>query len=283
MESRKIIRVFPRRTACTPDDELAIIARAPFFFEEADEVHISVAFSWDIPMAERLEKMWRHVGTVSVGGPAMGSPAGAFIPGRYIKSGYTITSRGCPNRCWFCDVWKREGDIHELDIKPGCNVLDSNLLACYEKHIRAVFSMLNDARKIFGRRIEFTGGLEAARLKQWHAIALRELKPVQMFFTYDEPKDYEPLYYAGKMLLDAGFTVQGHRLRAYVLCGYKGDTIRAADKRMRETLDAGFIPCAMLWRGKYTEEYSREWLNFRRSWIRPAIIGAMRQMSIKGW
>ena len=47
--SKRIIRVFPRRTKATPVDELAIVGREPGLFDEADEVHISVAFTCDIP------------------------------------------------------------------------------------------------------------------------------------------------------------------------------------------------------------------------------------------
>ena len=54
--SERIIRVFPRRTRATPTDALAVVNRSPELFDEADEVHISVAFTWDIPVAEQLEK-----------------------------------------------------------------------------------------------------------------------------------------------------------------------------------------------------------------------------------
>ncbi|GAH28238.1 unnamed protein product, partial [marine sediment metagenome] len=49
-----------------------------------------------------------------------------FIPGRYVKEGVTITSRGCPNRCSFCMV---KSPLKELKIYPGNNVIDNNLLA----------------------------------------------------------------------------------------------------------------------------------------------------------
>lgn len=180
----KILRVFPRRTAATPDDSLARIACPPSMFDEADEVHISVAFSWDIPLAERLEKMWRHVAPVHIGGPAMNAPGGDFIPGRYVKNGYVLTSRGCPNRCWFCQVWRREGgEVRELPITEGWNVLDDNLLACSDKHIQQVFAML-ESQKANGHRIEFTGGLEAARLLPWHVASLRQLRPKQTILSH---------------------------------------------------------------------------------------------------
>jgi len=183
----KIIRVFPRKTSATPTDELAYIGYPSMFSSgiEVDRVHISVAFTWDIPEAELLEKAWRHVAPVEIGGPAIGQRGEGFIPGMYLKKGYVITSRGCNNSCWFCSVPKREGGIRELPITDGWNVLDDNLLACSESHIRSVFAML--ARQ--GKRPFFTGGLDAVRLKPWHVEELVKLNPVEMFFAYDTPND----------------------------------------------------------------------------------------------
>jgi hypothetical protein len=42
---QKIIRVFPRKTTATPTDDLAFVNCTPPFYAEADEVHISVAFT----------------------------------------------------------------------------------------------------------------------------------------------------------------------------------------------------------------------------------------------
>ncbi|MDR2094414.1 MAG: hypothetical protein LBP76_02710, partial [Treponema sp.] len=122
----KIIRVFPRRTNATPDDSLVAIGSPDLFSEdtEADKIHISVTFTWDIPVAEKLYKEWRKIAPVEIGGPALGLPGDEFIPGMYLKKGYVITSRGCPNRCWFCSVWRREGEtIRELPITEGWNIL----------------------------------------------------------------------------------------------------------------------------------------------------------------
>jgi hypothetical protein len=267
----KIIRVFPRRTKATPDDELAFVG-LPTMFAEADEVRISVTFSWDLPEAERLEKEWRQVAPVKIGGPATGQRGEEFIPGMYLKKGYVITSRGCPNKCWFCGVWKREGDVRELPVTEGWNVLDDNLLACSDEHISKVFLMLARQKEIYRRQIYFTGGLEAARLKPWHVARLAELKPKEMFFAYDGPEDREPLYEAGKMLLSAGFERKSMSLRAYVLIGYPGDTLEAAEQRLYECMEAGFVPMAMLYQNEKNER-DATWVRFSWRWARPAIIG----------
>jgi len=267
----KIIRIFPRHTAATPDDVDVRIARPPGLFDEADEVHICVVFTWDLPLAERLAEQWRRVAPVRIGGPALGDPGGDFVPGLYVRRGYVMTSRGCPNRCWFCNVWRREGGIRELQVTEGYNLLDSNILACSQEHTRAVFRMLAQGAKRYGRRVEFTGGLEAARLLPWHVAAFRELHPKQLFFAYDTPDDLDPLVTAGRMLRAAGFTTTSHCLRCYVLCGYRGDTIAAAERRMEQTIDAGFMPMAMLYRDEFGVR-DPQWMRWQRMWARPAII-----------
>ena len=263
----KIARVFPRRTSASPDDDLAFFGDPGLFPPDVDAVHVSVAWTWDLPEAERLARAWRSVAPVEIGGPATGQRGEEFIPGMYLKRGYVITSRGCPNHCWFCSVWRREGpELRELPITDGWNVLDDNILACSESHTRAVFAML----KRQGRSPQFTGGLEAARLKQWHVDALRELRPKQLFFAYDGPEDRDPLHEAGKMLLSGGFTRASHVLRAYVLIGYPNDTFDAADTRLRECMSAGFLPMAMLYRDAQGDR-DPAWMRFQRTWSRPAI------------
>lgn len=266
----QIARVFPRRTVASPNDALAFFGPPPMLdMPEIDEVHISVAFTYDIQRAEELAFQWEQVGVpVKMGGPAFNEPGEEFIPGMYLKKGYTITSRGCPNRCWFCAVPKREGyRLRELPIADGWNVLDDNLLACSEKHIRNVFDMLKRQPK----RPEFTGGLEARILKPWHCDLLREAHTKRMYFAYDTPDDLEPLYEAGKTLRDSGFTAASHTLCCYCLIGYPSDTFDAAEKRLTQTIQAGFMPYAMLYRN-IAGQVDPEWKKFQREWLRPAIV-----------
>jgi hypothetical protein len=265
-----ILRVFPRRTNATPDDALVAIGSPDLFSEslEVDKIHISVTFSWDLSEGERIYKDWSRIAPVEMGGPALGQRGEKFVSGLYLKKGYVITSRGCPNRCWFCSVWRREGDtLRELPITDGYIIQDDNLLSCSENHIREVFTMLARQKE----QPIFSGGLEAKKLKKWHVEELLKLKPKQMFFAYDTPDDRDPLFEAGKMLLENGFTRKSQKLRAYVLMGYRGDTFEKAEKRLNECMDAGFMPFAMLYRD-YTGNRNPDWIKFAWPWQRPAAI-----------
>ena len=274
----RLVRVFPRRTKATPDDALAYCG-PPDMFVQADEVHIDVTFTYDLPLAEWLEGQWRHVAPVKVGGVALGDPGAEFIPGRYIKRGYTFTSRGCPRRCWFCSVWKRDPIPRLLPIQDGWNVLDDNLLACPRPHVEAVFQMLGRQKQ----RIHFTGGLEAAALEDYQVDLLARLKPrPSCCWAYDPGDSYETLRSAARRLEDAGILSRaGHNQRCYVLIGYPRDTFDAAEKRLHDMLDLGFTPLAMLWRpenkaaAKWTPE--PEWRAFQRKWARPTIIHARNE------
>ncbi len=261
----KIARVFPRKTNATPDDILSFFGNPPRDPPEVDQVHISVTFSEDEKLIDGLYAAWQSIAPVKIGGPAVGDPGHDFEPGKYLKDGYVITSRGCPNTCWFCDVPKREGPIRELPIKEGHNVLDSNILACSDDHIKAVFEMLSRQKE----RVSFTGGLEAKILKDWHVKLLWDLRPTGMFFAYDTTDDLEPLIEAGKKLRYADFTRR--HLYCYVLIGDKKDSFVDAERRLIETWTAGFMPMAMLWKNR-KGEVREDWKKFQRDWFRAAII-----------
>lgn len=274
----RIIRVFPRKTKATPDDDLARFG-PPGFFDEADEVHVSVTFTYDKAIAEGLAEQWRGVAPVQIGGPAYekNTPYSmTFEPGLYIKPGYTFTSRGCPRRCWFCNVWKRGPTAMPIEgFHAGWNILDDNLLACPRPHVEAVFDMLRKQN----RRVEFTGGLEALSLEDYQVDLLASLKPrPNCFFAYDPGDEFETLASAARRLLEAGFTPQSHRLRCYVLVGMPKDTFDLAEKRLMDIFGLGFTPMAMLWKPE-TESQMKwapapAWRAFQRRWARPAIIHA---------
>ena len=274
----KLLRVFPRRTSETPNDKDARFG-APGLLDEADEVHISVVFTYDLPRAEMLEKMWRQrCSNVKVGGPATGEKGMDFVPGLYLKAGNIITSRGCPNFCKFCDVWRRDGGTRELAIQDGWKVQDDNLLACSEKHIRSVFNMLWRQKE----KSAFTGGFEALRFKTWHLDLIMQRIPKDMIFAYDTPEDYEPLVHVGKMLREVNLAFPYfHKSRAYVLIGFQKDTIMEAEKRIKQTIAAGFLPFPMLYRD-YKGKCLSGWKQFQVKWNFPLkIIQEMKEKDVK--
>lgn len=264
----RILRVFPRRTAATPDDDLVRIGYPDLFPPECDEIHISVTFTYDRSKAEKMAEAWQRVAPTRMGGPALKHWPVDFIPGKYLKHGYVITSRGCPNHCWFCAVPKREGKIKELPITDGWRVQDNNLLACSRQHILDVFAML--ARQ--PNPAVFQGGLEASRMEPWIADALVRLKPDRVYFAYDSPSDKEPLAEAVNMCWSAGLSRSSHRISAYVLVGYPRDNFADAADRLKFVAALGIMPFAMLYRDE-AGKVDHAWRRFQREWCRPTIVG----------
>jgi hypothetical protein len=262
-----IARVFPRRTAATPTDDLAFVGEPPLWHIEADEVRVSCVFTWDKPEALRLSNVWRARGyRVDVGGPAFGDFAGEFEPGMYLADGMTITSRGCIRKCGFCFVPTREGALRTIAIKPGYNVLDNNLLACPRPHIEAVLDMLETQK----HPAQFTGGLDARLLEDWFAKRLGEMRVDIAYTAYDADGERRSVVLAIARLREAGLTQR--KVACYVLSGFAGDTIGRAEARCEDVCRWGATPFAMVYRSAEGEAISREWRAFARRWTRPAII-----------
>ncbi len=96
-----IARVFPRKTTYTPEGE-HVYFDGPGLFpppENIVEAMVSVTFSWDKPRGERLAEQWGKYMRTEIGGPAYDDPGGEFNPGVFLRSGFVMTSRGCPRKC----------------------------------------------------------------------------------------------------------------------------------------------------------------------------------------
>jgi len=262
-----MIRVFPRRTSLTPSDPYAFIGDPPLWRPEADEVHVSVAFTWDIEEGQRLRGAWaNHYEIVKIGGPAFGGN-GDFIPGRYVKPGVTFTTRGCPNHCPWCLVPEREGELKLLDIKPGWIIQDNNLLAAPRKHKEEVLAML----KAQNRAVSFSGGLDARLLDSWFADELRSLKIGQVFLAADTVGRLQSVEKA----IDRLSFLNKWQIRVYTMIGYGRETMADTEARMEAVWQMGGTPFAQLYQppDQYLN-YSREWKALMRTWSRPAAMVA---------
>lgn len=258
-----MIRVFPRKTKWTPNDELAFIGDPSLFRPPDQPVQISVTFTWDILEAKRLFKSWSdYYSDVQIGGPAFGDPGGEFVPGRFIKEGVTITSRGCPWRCPWCFVPDREGEIRELPIKPGWIIQDNNLLACSKSHVQAVFEMLAEQPKA----IKFSGGLDARLLSDWHIRQLEKLRIDELWFACDHPTAFKALERVAD--LTSNFPI--NKKRCFVLIGFNGENIVNAESRCERVYEMGFLPFAQLYQSERKCSWPVDWKRLQRKWCRPA-------------
>ena len=270
---KKILRIFPRRTSYTPDDDMVIINEPPgLFVPEHDEVHISCTFSWDMERSEWLKYQWESYTDkpVLIGGPAYGSPSNDFIPGLYVKQGVVFTSRGCNNNCSWCCVPKQEGKLIELPIMPGNIIQDNNFLQCSREHKNKVFDMLRTQKKVM-----FMGGLECRLIDDHFIDNIKSLNIYRLWLACDTDSALPATLKAIELLTKAGYTRE--HIHCYVLS--MGENMDKDEIRLRAIYDAGAYPFAMLYRGKDNKSLGRgyshkDWRRFICMWSRPAKMRA---------
>jgi hypothetical protein len=251
----------------TPDDDLAFVGDPPLWRPEADAVEVSCTFTWDRAEARRLGEAWRqYYPLVTVGGPAFGSMAGEFVPGRYVQQGIVFTSRGCNHSCPWCLVPVREGKLQELKtIARGNVVQDNNFLQCSPAHRAEVYRMLAAQP----RAAVFSGGLEAALITEAIAEELRGLRIKSVFLAADTTAGLRPLQKAIERLGLLGRS----RLFCYALIAFGQETIAQAEARLVRIWELGAIPFAQLYQPpEQFIEYDHQWKALARTWSRPAAI-----------
>lgn len=263
-----VVRVFPRKTSMTPTDEFAFVGDPPLFGRpEADEVHVSVTFTWDAVEGERLASAWGcYYKIVRIGGPAFNSKPDGFTPGLYIRHGVTFTTRGCNNRCPWCLVPRREGRLVEIsDFCAGHIVQDNNLLQASHQHISKVFEML----KVQRRAAVFSGGLQSSLVGDWFADELRGIRVNSVFLAADSKQAIRPLERAIGRLSFLG----RRKIRVYAMVGYDGETLSDAEGRLQTIWDLGGMPFAQLYQpAEKFIRYDYEWRQLVRKWSRPAAM-----------
>lgn len=276
---KKIIRVFPKRTSYTPDDDYVYIGLPDMFIPEHDEIHISCSFTWDRKYCEELAYQWEGVTNkpVKLGGPAFSSEATDFKQGMYIKKNIIFTTRGCNNNCPWCCVHSLEGNLKELPIYQGNVIQDNNFLQASKSHKDKVFEMLKTQT-----RICFKGGLESDLVDDDFVEELNSLyytkgskkisRVSELWLACDTDNRIYDFKKACEKLSKAGFTRD--KIHCYVLS--YGEDMDADEARARQVYESGAMPFMQLYRdfSDTKTEYSAEWNKFARMWQRPAATRA---------
>jgi len=256
----------------TPKDSMAFVGDPPLLLPSADEVHVSVTFSWDMNEADRLYKAWsQYYSVVKIGGPALATICDGFTPGLYVRQGVTFTSRGCNNHCPWCLVPHQEGQLHEIKVSLGNIIQDNNLLQCSRGHIRKVFDMLQGQHNI-----QLSGGLDSRLVTDKIADQIRGLRTGQLFLACDTKQAIKPLRRAIQRL-----QMPRDKVRCYVLLAFNGETISEATERLEEIYISGALPFAQLYQPPTSRiVYSREWQHLARTWARPAAMKAVMKKEV---
>lgn len=260
-----IIRVFPRKTSYTPDDDMAFIGMPPLLIPEHREIHVSCTFTWDKQLCEELAFQWegRTDKPVKLGGPAFGSCAEDFTQGMYIKKNIIFTTRGCNNNCPWCCVPKLEGRLKELPICEGNIIQDNNFLQASRQHKDKVFEMLKHQKAIC-----FKGGLEADLIDDHFINGISDLRISELWLACDTDARLPEFKKACEKLSKAGFNRE--KIKCYVL-SYGKDRDKD-EARAQAVYEAGAMPFVQLYRdfSNNKTEYSADWNAWARMWQRPA-------------
>ena len=164
-----------------------------------------------------------------------------------VKEAYGFLTRGCVNRCSWCVVPHKEGevrahaDIEEfLDGRKRAVLLDNNVLAS-EWGLMQIEKIVR-----LGVRVDFNQGLDARRIARNPELAellarVRWLRFLRM--AYDSHAVQEDVYNAVKLLVKCGLSPR--KLFFYVLVH---DDIGDALERIRELKALGCVPFAQPYR-----------------------------------
>jgi hypothetical protein len=213
-----------------------------------DTAFLSVAFTWKLPEARARAVWYRALGQkVICGGPAVHEHPKYLadvaewrreFPDavRYHNPAATFATKGCNERCSFCNVWRIEGDFTyypEFAVRPV--LCDNNLSAIdpkYQEHIIARYKAervpLLDANSGFEPK-SFDGAVFA----RW-----REINRGPWRFGFDESGERETVRRVMAML--RGASVPAKKIRPYVLIG--NEPPDACLARIREVIEWGGEP-----------------------------------------
>jgi hypothetical protein len=165
--------------------------------------------------------------------------------------GFVFTSRGCPNKCGYCAVWRIEPELYIVPNwkkqisecpKDTIMIMDNNLAYFSEEHFIEVCEYCVGKNK----RVLFEGGVDCKQLTKEKANVLAKLKKPKNKTTciriaFDRIKEDGVFQRSLKMLLDAG--IKSNYIAAYCLFNFS-DTPQEADYRCQVCTDFNIRPYA---------------------------------------
>ncbi|KKM12476.1 hypothetical protein LCGC14_1720160 [marine sediment metagenome] len=166
------------------------------------------------------------------------------IKQKFDSFSYVFTTRGCPNKCAYCVVWKIEDNwinptwkSHIDKDKPNVMVYDNNLSSQPIEHVESVIKFLVDEKK----GVCFDNGFDCKYIDKHIAEMLSGIRFVRngMRLAFDRIDDDVVFQKAVETLLSAG--IPKSAFMAYVLFNFT-DTPKEANYRATECVRLGIHP-----------------------------------------
>lgn len=176
------------------------------------------------------------------------------INGFFKDAATLFTTRGCPNKCKYCMVWRMESN--EVNIIPSwkdnitktdrevCLISDNNFLNAPLEFIEEVVHTLNK----YNKKVIFNNGVDCKMINKDTAKLLASLKYVRSGFrTAFDRMDQDGHYQrAMELMLENNFKIRGNSY-TYVLFNYL-DTPQEAYYRGKECWKYKSVPYFMRYR-----------------------------------
>jgi hypothetical protein len=135
----------------------------------------------------------------------------------HINRGFT--TRGCPNKCKFCVVPIKEGDIKIVGTVLDLWDKKSKLVTCYDNNILALpeHFALNARLAIENKiKLDYNQGLDHRRLTPEIVEVMKSFSHIEYRFAFDNVKSIDTVDKAITLLQSMGI----NRCAWYVLCGF---------------------------------------------------------------
>lgn len=196
-----------------------------------EKVFISCVFTKNLHRARLIQKAYG--GTIGGSGT---SDYSVVLPAEveHVCPDYSLygldysmgfTSRGCCRACSFCIVPEKEGQkvvewspLSEFVRHKRVLILDNNFLASPEW--RSKIAMMIGG----GLRVDFNQGLDIRLIDEVSADWLARLNPEYLRFSWDDVSLKPTVKRGIRLLRDAGYPIDRHRLGFYILTGYNSTT-----------------------------------------------------------
>jgi hypothetical protein len=182
------------------------------------------------------------------------------------KQAYGFLTRGCPRKCSFCIVSKKEGcksykvaNLNEFwKGQKEIKLLDPNLLA--SKNSSELLQQLINSKSY----VDFTQGVDARLLNDENIDLLKRVKTKVIHFAWDDVKEKESKIILSNLKLFKEKTEMGYRkLKVYVLTNY-GTTHEEDLYRVYKLKEMGYDPYIMIFDKKNAPKQTKHlqrWVN----------------------
>lgn len=164
------------------------------------------------------------------------------------KAGIGYSTKGCPNKCEFCDVWRREGDLHQASSIADIVNPESDLMFLLDNDFSADPYNLDKIKEINerGLTVEITQGINVRRMTDELAVALGTMKHRRSLHYAWDITEQENIVVRGIKILSQ--TIKPYRHRCYMLVGFNS-TFEQDTYRFRRLREMGVDPYVMIYRG----------------------------------